>query len=403
MTPEISQRIAALRWVLISGLVYVHFGRLPGSDANPFRGVSGWESVIPQLANSATLYLFFSAVPMLSVLSGYLMFQSRPWRAGAAVSKRLSTVLLPSLLWLALWWGVGALLVDAMGVPSERFWAFFQADYDLNHAVIALTGFDLAAVGPLLASDGLKAAYHQAQKLTSVPVAQQFWFIHDLMLTVLLSPLLHRLITRLRWAWGLLLLPLWLYGIVPPGFFRLNVLLFFSVGASIALLGAPPGWRALFRSPLWLWGGILLVLIGIRVVVPAFQAPIGAMPWEHQLECGIRAVGVLCFWRWSHWVWVAHPGLIRQWGRWSTGSFFLFAFHYPSVVLLKGWVASYEISQTVWGQAVCWLLVPLLTIGLAWQLALQLDRWAPTLLLWLNGQRRLGRVPLGRPVTVTSI
>jgi hypothetical protein len=213
------------------------------------------------------------------------------------------------------------------------------------------------------------------------PVALQFWFIHDLILVLILAPLL-RLV--LLWMPKLTLLGIaliWLSGFNPPLMFNANVMTFFAFGAALAIYR----WSMEIPGPLWLWSLGLLMTILIRVLTPVGQTPVGGMPVEHEIECLIRLLGVMVFhkavWRVS----VQGP-----WLQLAPAAFFVFASHYPTVLMLKAVTGHW--MDGPWWQVVNWLIVPPLTILLCLAMAVSLWRFHPATFLLLNGQRGLGEV-----------
>ncbi|GAA5186299.1 acyltransferase family protein [Ferrimonas gelatinilytica] len=369
MESWLSRRISALRFLLVAGLVYVHFGPLPHSASNPFRGVADLSNLVPEMANSLVLYLFFSAVPLLSLISGYLFFLGdRPLLD--KLRRRVHTLLLPSLLWLTLWLLVGWALAGLLPAAVQSL----NVAKDPGAIVTALTGFQWPE-HPL--PSGVRSLYRWLNDATGQPVALQFWFIHDLVLTLLATPILAWLLKRHALVTLGFLAMVWLSGYEPPLMFNANVLFFFSIGAAVAL----NGWRGPIPGSTLFWCSGLVAMLLTRVLVPAWTQPVGTMPFEHWLECGIRLFGTVTMLRL---VW-ASPGVVHRIQPLAPAAFFLFASHYPTVVLLKHLVAPWVSGPM--GQLLTWLLMPLLSItllvGFAWFLA----RFTPRVFALLNGQR----------------
>ena len=103
MNNQTSELIRALRLLLIMGLVLVHFGSFPDSSLDPFQGVVNPEHFISASINSFFLYFFLSAVPVLSIISGYLYSQKGKPNYAQALKKRVLTVVLPSITWTSIW------------------------------------------------------------------------------------------------------------------------------------------------------------------------------------------------------------------------------------------------------------------------------------------------------------
>src|SRR3982750_2729501 len=72
---HLKDRINFLRLLLIIGLVFLHYGEFPNSYLSPFKGFASSPTPIAPFVNSFLLFFFFSAVPLLSAISGYLFFK----------------------------------------------------------------------------------------------------------------------------------------------------------------------------------------------------------------------------------------------------------------------------------------------------------------------------------------
>lgn len=70
----LSRTIDLSRLALIVGLVFLHYGTFPNFRASPFGGMSVTEHEVATFINSFALFFFFSAVPVLSMISGWLFF-----------------------------------------------------------------------------------------------------------------------------------------------------------------------------------------------------------------------------------------------------------------------------------------------------------------------------------------
>src|SRR6187551_479835 len=74
---EFSQIISFSRISLIVGLVFVHYGRYANMPLSPFSGMSTHGFEVATFVNSFVLFFFFSVVPLLSMVSGWLFFSFR--------------------------------------------------------------------------------------------------------------------------------------------------------------------------------------------------------------------------------------------------------------------------------------------------------------------------------------
>ncbi len=263
--------------------------------------------------NSFFLFLFFSAVPVLSTISGYLFFKGmdsgigfylRRWRS------RVRSVLLPMISWNAfvvvLFLAIGALWPSA---TLQSIIDYDVTDLDIGSTLNALVG------------------------VTRHPINFQFWFLHDLLLTVLCTPILGFLIRKAPFI-GLLGIGFaWLADYDFVIFFRSDVLFFFYLGGLARLRY----WNLDFlsrRAALSLMA-VYVVLIALRTLAPAYVDSQG-MVGEFLFGPGtslLRVVGVLSFWGCA-------PMLMETfWGRRVTAlgavAFFLHAIHWPLNQFIK--------------------------------------------------------------------
>ena len=129
-----------------------------------------------------------------------------------------------------------------------------------SSGLFAQFGFDPAAAGVLGAVDAVFG-------ITRLPIAFQFWFIHDLILTVLASPLLWLLLRHAPFAGAALLGAAWLAEFNFWGVFvRADVPFFFYLGALARTRGSSIpriGWTA----TLWLLG-LYTALMALRALAP---------------------------------------------------------------------------------------------------------------------------------------
>lgn len=163
---NLSSRINLMRIILISGIVFVHVPHNP--ETSPFLGVYGFFDWIRVFLGDA---LFRIGVPCLSAISGYLLFRRgmQAFDYPATVKSKVKTVLLPFLLWN------GAL--------------FFS--------VLLLQRFDVG-VGyfPDLWNATPREIISHGAAVEELPVNVPLYFLRDLFVCILLSPILAFFVKR---------------------------------------------------------------------------------------------------------------------------------------------------------------------------------------------------------------
>jgi len=344
---NISSRINLMRIVLISGIVFVHVPHDPATS--PYVGTYGvldWLRVF--LGDS----LFRVGVPCLSAISGYLLFRRGldSFDYGKTLKTKARTVLLPFLIWniafLALAFvaqssGIGfGYLPDVVGA-STREW--------LNLAVA----------------------------LQDLPINVPLYFLRDLLLCIVLSPVLAWLIKRYPMQTLALLLA---YAVLPlPNgiFLKKSILFGFSVGIYMSLHRVDVRSLDRFSWPITiavLGASVLLSLVLYRYG-PDFPV------WVDMLRSLTALSGILGSWAISELLVRTNVGasLARGGGL----SFWIFCTHYPLLVLF--WM--------IWNRAgfgyypAFYYTVPFITIAIlvaAYGLA---GRWLPNLTAILTGSR----------------
>nr|WP_245447906.1 acyltransferase [Neorhizobium sp. T6_25] len=297
--PNISSRINLMRILLISGILFVHVPHDPATS--PFLGLNGlfdWLRVF--LGDS----LFRIGVPCLSAISGYLLFQ-RGWETfdyAKTLRSKARTVLVPFLLWnLGL---LGAVLVVQ---PMDIGVGYFPDLWNLSTREF---------LSNALATEGL-------------PINVPLYFLRDLIVCIILSPILAMSVRRFPAATlGVLFLlaitPALMLGIV----LKKSILFSFTLGIFLALhrVDLKVADRYAGLGTVAMLAAAVLLSIGLYWTGPDF-------PWPLDMaRSALSIVGAGGFWLMSAIV-------IRSWAGQrlaATGSlsFWMFCAHYPLLVLM---------------------------------------------------------------------
>jgi Acyltransferase family len=356
----LSQTINFARISLIVGLVFLHYEWFPNARISPFRGLDPTQNQIATFVQSFVLFFFFSVVPLLSMISGWLFFSFRSDAATALRSRmrrRFASLYLPLVFWNALFLGVLLLLFQVN--PADR--------------LLSEMNIDLGSAGAL---DYVNAVF----AVTEHPIGFQFWFVRDLFVTALVSPLLWLLLTRAPLLGAVFLGGAWLIGHDLWIFFRADVVFFFYLGAWIRLRGVPVeiGARATM-----VFLAAYVAMCAARTLAPYV---VDGDPFILQVATrGMRLVGVLACWGLFQRI-APTPigGLVARFGGLA---FFLHAAHFPLIA---------EVKLILWGllpaETQAWMLVHyvvsvLVTVALGIGLGLLLTRSAPRAFALLNGGR----------------
>jgi succinoglycan biosynthesis protein ExoH len=299
---NVSSRINLMRIVLISGIVLVHIPFDPASS--PFNGAYG---LFDWLRVFLTESLFRVGVPALSAISGYLLFRGgmEGFSYLKTVRTKTQTVFLPFLLWNTAFF-IAVLVMLSAGVGDGYVPGLWNMSArDLLTQLFATEDF---------------------------PVNIPLYFLRDLFVCILLSPLLAWLIRRIPL---LTLSALFLLAIVPEMSFyvvlKRSILFSFSFGIYASLYKIDI--KALDRyAPL----GVACLFAASALLATAIYMTGPSLPdWVQLFRNTLAIAGAAGFWMMSALLIKTNIG--QRLSKTGSLSFWIFCAHYPLLVLL--WMA----------------------------------------------------------------
>ena len=208
------------------------------------------------------------------------------------------------------------------------------------------------------------------------PIAYQFWFVRDLMLLTLFSPLVFLLVRFLGWAAPLALACGWFAGLslqVPAT----EGILFFTLGAYLQMTC-----RSLFALDR-IGPACALLYLPLLFVDAAL---LGKMTTPWPFHTTVIAVGIVVVLWVSQWM-ASHHRIAAPLARLGAGSFFLFAAHEPLLTLLKKAVYLTLHPSSEWGGLAAYFLLPTATVLLCTGAFALLARAAPRFTAMITGGR----------------
>jgi surface polysaccharide O-acyltransferase-like enzyme len=362
---QISQTISFSRIVLIVGLVFLHYLQYPNVDGSPFTGMSTSGHDAATFVNSFILFFFFSVVPLLSMVSGWLFFAFDTDHAGASlrqrIRKRVTSLYLPVVFW-------DVLFVAVLGVLFA---------FDPGHPIFGEINIDFANAGP---KDWINAVFG----VTGHPVGFQFWFVRDLFLTALVSPLLYLTLRRAPYLGMAFLGAAWLVGSGLGIFFRTDVVFFFYLGGFLRLrqislhVGAKTAWYLM---------ALYVGLVILRTVAP-WLVDLSTWPRPHYIDVGTRALrllGVVACWGVFQQLVRTRAGIfIAQYGGLA---FFLYSVQFPLIAEVKILLWPLLPAHTDAWMIVHFVASVTVTCAIGIGLGLLLARKAPRVFALMNGGR----------------
>ncbi|MDR3137899.1 MAG: acyltransferase [Tannerellaceae bacterium] len=342
-----SQVIDLLRFPLIVGVVFIHIKLSTVSGTGVYEAFRRLFSDI----------LAGVSVPLFFIISGYLYFRNVDFSKQVYTKKlkrRIKTLLVPYLFW-----NIAALLLHFVihSIPSLKA---------LTHRTV---DFSLVQVfwGGLVDDPNGR-----------LPISTQFWFIRDLMVVVILSPLVYMYAKKLGLYGLLMLCVLWLMGwwYRLPGL-GIVAVFFFTLGAWVSI------------SKLNWVNEVEKVKYPVFILYPLLvTAEFLTKGWDANTY--IQDIGVLCgilFWL-NLGVSAIRAREIRPHKFLATASFFVFAIHDPWLLdpmskLVCMWLnPSTDGALTVWYFAI---VITVVLIGLCTYYLLR--KFTPTFANFITGGR----------------
>ncbi len=287
-----------MRILLICGIVFVHVPHDPASDV--VIAQTGWFNWLSVFLGDS---LFRIGVPCLSMISGYLLLRkgAASFDYGKVVRSKTMTVLVPFLIW-------------NLGL--------FVAILGLQHVGIGVGYFpDITA--------SVRDMLTYAFALEGMPANVPLYFLRDLFVCILLSPVLLFLMRRAAIP---VLAVLFVLAVIPDLSFAIvvkrSILFSFTLGMFLGLRGADL--KALDR---FAWPGSIATLAAAFVLSLAIYLSQPAYPWGVDLARNVLSI-VGAFGVWMISAIAIETRLGKRLAATGSLSFWVFCAHYPVLVAL---------------------------------------------------------------------
>ena len=352
LSREHSLRLKLLNFPLIVGVVYIHAYGMEIGFAGAYLGPAHLDRLTDVVRTLVSQGLARLAVPMFFLISGYFFFTGFTGRSYLdKLRRRCHTLLLPYVFWTCCF-----AAIIAVGQHLPRVGPYFGES--------SLSGLSPWDLGNALFG------------VTRVPAAYHFWFIRDLMLLMLLSPLLRLLLGVAPLSWLAALFLVWVSGRWPLLVPDVVGVLFFSLGGYVALRD-----RSLFFFDRCGWWPVVLYVPLLVADVVWYDAWFNVTLHRCGIVVGLAAVLFLT----RHLLAAERCGgaLLRL----SGASFFVYAAHEPLLGVVRTVAFRVLPLDTPLVALVVYLAVPLLVILLLIFLHSALGRVAPRALLLVTGGR----------------
>lgn len=216
---ESSIRLRLLNFPLIVGVAYIHAYPTAIGFAGGTLGTHDINFLTDFVRTLISQGVARLSVPLFFLMSGYLFCAGFKWSwrgYGRKLTTRVKTLLVPYLFWTML--GV-AIAYLGQSIPAVR--AYFTD-------------------GPLIADYSAFRLINAVLGMTSAPESYHFWFIRDLMLLMILSPLLVVILRYAAMAFFAVVFILWITAQWPIYTPDAVGVLFFSVGCYLGMKEISP-------------------------------------------------------------------------------------------------------------------------------------------------------------------
>jgi len=296
ITPEISGKIKLLRLPLIIGIVALHSCIKPVGYADKFFQIF----IADTWGGSCVAFLF--------ILSGFLFFLNFNLSLNSYLKKlksRFWTLLVPYLFWnLALL----AMVLIVLNIPAtssiiQGHYKGYIGDYSFANFIDCLTGY--------------RSGY---------PIAFPFWYVRDLIVMVILSPVFLLVARKIPYLGLALFAAPWLLKL-QLGFINIHWWgpLFFYLGCLIAVQKFDLTWLNRRKS---LIIGIYLAMAVVRSIMKTSQIE----TFQYLFECCTIVVGTMAIWCASYLI----AGKLQKVCLNLSGlAFFVYGSHEPTITVLR--------------------------------------------------------------------
>lgn len=353
---EIIKRITLLRFPLMVMVVFWHAYPTPvrTSFAVLSKGIEGHLRVITDLL----ALLVRVSVPLFFAMSGFLFFRNYENTFlvyKQKITRRIRTLFVPHVVWNGF-----VLILFAVGRNWELTAKFF-AHRSVPRGIFGLID---AILG-----------------ITRQPIAYQFWFLRDLMLLVVFSPLIYFFLKRTKWMGvAVLFVGLMLLGVDKSLRPRLDALAAYSLGGYLALEQVD----ITKLDSKWKWCLLIYMgLVGVNLTI-SYQSSdslIYRIVFFAQVAIGML-LWVLVAGQWQN------SAFVTEWlKRLGRGAFFLYAAHEPLLSFVEKVGYLLLPTNSDWVKLILYFLFPTVVIVICYLGYGLLKNCCPGLLMVVTGGR----------------
>jgi surface polysaccharide O-acyltransferase-like enzyme len=345
MSPYLSLKLKVISFISILAVIYWHSCMIP-LPIEKFNNFYLFQNII-------TSSILRFCVPMFFAISGYLFF-FKPFNYANQLKKRIRSVLIPYIIWSF----IGALFIyTLLLVPTIRDkmnlkWQFTLYDF-LKH--ISLN-----------------------------PIQYQFWFLRDLMLLAILSPIIYWINKNASLPFILMVTAIWFLVGDKSYVIRIDSLVFFTFGASLAINQSSIFKIKFSKLMVFISGSAWLIIGSIFGYIQTYNFQLNHLTY---LLYPISIIaGVIFIWTFYDYLFTSRPIPKLMNSQLFESTFFIFCLHEPILTIIKKITMQYW-GQTNWQIMLIYILNPFFVLIICIYTYKFLKTISPKLLIILLGNR----------------
>ncbi len=362
----LSQTISWLRFPLMVGVVLIHNNmttiNIQGQEID-YSGITWYAD---------TIYLFREVISRISVplfffISGFLFFYNTEFNIGKyweKLKKRIHTLLIPYIVWNFV--GFLILLIKVHPLMAKTFPSL--ADYHIGIDTFFASFWSIS----LSADETIRGTYF--------PINSPLWFIRDLIIAAVLSPIIYQAIKK----YGSITLSiagiLWMtngFGYLEePQTNCLNTLFFFPLGAYFSIHHID------FIAVIRKIKPILIAYPILAIIDMAYRNDSAFHLYAHNL-CILTGIAVAI----SIAAWLIESGKTRPDRFLTNGSFFIYVLHILFIQYITKAIIMALHPQSPYLLIAVFFAVPVITIAICLMIYHVMSRTMPTITKIISGGR----------------
>ena len=212
-----------------------------------------------------------------------------------------------------------------------------------------------------------------------MPMCYQFWFIRDLIVVVLFSPLVSWIIQSFKVTGVILLGILWCFGIwFPITGFSITAFFFFSFGSWFAIHNR--NFTIDFKPLRWTFTCLYILFVGVNTIL--WHNQVSGFHFIQNIGIVIGLIAVV--------TWTAHgiqKGKLKCSSLLAGSSFFIYAYHgMPTALLVKFWVKLMQPPTEV-TMVLGYVLIPFIIVCLGIGIYILMLKYLPRFTGFITGGR----------------